>query len=141
MRVSLFVAHSSSRVKIHNVTMSSSMDCVVILPPSGQFLNENGFHLDVIVNNCTFRNNQNDLSVTINNSINVSFIVTNTLLADGRERTENQSMFGIRVIIPYLEGTNVSAATKVEIENVTFIGRPSNTFALFSKGNKTVNIR
>ena len=128
------------RVTLENVTVSSSMDGVVILPPSGQLLNENGFHLHVVVNNCTFRNNQNDLTATLNNSINVGFIVTNTLF-DGRERTESQSTFGIRVIIPYLERTNVSAATKIEIENVTFIGRPSNSFALFSKGNKTVNIR
>ena len=128
------------RVTLDNVTVSSSMDGIVILPPSSQLLNENGFHLDVVLNNCTFRNNQNDLTATLNNSVNVSFIVNNTLF-DGRERTENQSTFGIRVIIPYLERTNVSAATKIEIENVTFIGRPSNSFALFSKGNKTVSIR
>ena len=128
------------RVILDNVTVSSSMDGVVILPPSDQLLNEHGFHLDVVVNNCTFRNNQYDLYALLNNSINVSFIVTNTLF-HGRERTENQSTFGIRVIIPYLEGTNVSAATKIEIENVSFVGRPSNSFALFSKGKKTINIR
>ena len=129
------------RVTLDNVTVSSSMDGVFIVPLRGQSLNENGFHLDVVVNNCTFRNNQYDLFAMLNNSINVSLIITNTLF-DGRERTENQSTFGIRVIIPYLEGTNVSsAATKIEIENVTFVGRPSNSFALFPKGNKTINIR
>jgi len=128
------------RVTFDNVTVSSSVAGVVMWPPYDQLLKESGFHLNVVVNNCTFRNNKRDLSALLNNSINVGFRVTNTLF-DGRERTENQSTFGIRVIIPYLERTNVSAVTKIEMENVTFIGRPSNKFVLFSNGNKTVNIR
>ena len=128
------------RLTLDNVTVSSTMMGVSMRLPYGQLLNKNGFHLDVVVNNCTFRNNQNDLSALLNNTVNVGFRVTNTLF-DGVERAENQSTFGIRVIMPYLERTNVSATTKIEIENVTFVGRPSNTFALFSKGNKTVNFR
>ena len=128
------------RVTFDNVTVSSSMVGVLMWPPYGQLMSENGFHLNVVVNNCTFRNNQRDFSALLNNSVNVGFRVTNTLF-DGRERTENQLTFGIRVVMPYLQRPNVSAATKIEIENVTFIGRPSNTFALFSKGNKSVSIR
>lgn len=125
------------RLTLDNVTVSSSMIGVEMRLPYGQLLNKNGFHVDVLVNNCTFRNNQNDLSAFLNNSIKVDFRVTNTLF-DGAEKTENQSTFGIRVTIPY---TNISSTTKIVVENVTFIGRPSNTFVLFSKGNKTVNIR
>ena len=130
------------RVTLNNVSVSSSTVGVIMWPPYGQLLKDNGFHFNVAVNNCTFRNNQKDLYALLNNSISVGFRVTNTLF-DGRERKEysNQSTFGIRVIIPYLQRTNVSATTKIEIENVTFVRRPSNTFALFAKGNKSVSIR
>lgn len=123
------------------VTVSSSMFGVLIR--SYDKIEQNSFYLDVGINNCTFRNNQQDIYGLLNNSVQVRFRVTNTLF-DGRliiQKKETDSTFGIRVIIPPLEGTNVSADTRIEIENVSFVARPANAFALFSKGNKTVTIR
>ena len=127
------------KITFVGVTVSSSMFAVLI--QSFNKIDKKSFQVDIDINNCTFRNNQHDIFGLLNNSINVRFRVTNTLF-DGKiiQKKENNT-FGIRVITPPLEGTNVSAETSIEIENVTFVGRPENTFALFSKGNKTITIR
>ena len=127
------------KVRLARVTVSSSIFGVFIR--SYDRMNTNSYHLDVGINNCTFRDNHHDIFGLLNNSINVRFRVANTLFDGKIIQKEEKYSFGIRVIIPPLERTNVSAETRIEIENVTFVARPANAFALFSNGNKTVIIR
>ena len=115
-----------------NVTMSSSLNGLGVF--SWDVNNKNNFHLNVTIEGCKFQNNTHDIYGLFNNTINIDFRVRNTLF-DGKEvqRYENTS-FGIRLIISRLERANVSQAA-IEIEDVTFKSRPSNSFAFFSKGN------
>ena len=127
------------KIRLVNVTVSSSI-CGVFIRFDGH-LDKSIFDLDVVIDNCTFLDNYHDIFGLLNNTMNVRFRVSNTLF-DGRMiQKKNTSTFGIRMIIPPLERRNVSAETKFEIENVTFVARPANAFAWFSKGNKTVTIR
>ena len=121
-----------------NVTVSSSLYGFRII--SYDRLNENNFHLDVNINNCKFQNNKYDIFGLLNNTISVRFRVTNTQFDGKIIQEQENSTFGIRVIIPRLERTNFSE-TRIEIEDVSFVGRPDSSFTLFSKGNKTINIR
>ena len=120
-----------------NVTMSSSLNGLGIF---SHWQNKIYFHLNVTIEGCKFQNNTHDIYGLLYNTINIAFRVRNTLF-DGKEVQRHvNTTFGIRLIIPRLQRTNVSQAA-IEIEDVTFKSRPSNSFAFFSKGNNTINIR
>ena len=121
-----------------NVTMSSSLNGLGIF--SWDLYNKNNFHLNVTIEGCKFQNNTHDIYGLLYNTINIAFRVRNTLF-DGKEVQRHvKTTYGIRLIMPRLERTNVSQAA-IEIEDVTFKSRPSNSFAFFSKGNNTIKIR
>ncbi|CAH3043143.1 unnamed protein product, partial [Pocillopora meandrina] len=121
-----------------NVTMSSSLNGLGIFFSDWYY--KNNFHLNVTIEGCKFQNNTHDIYGLLYNTINIAFRVRNTLF-DGKEVQRHvNTTFGIRLIIPRLQRTNVSQAA-IEIEDVTFKSRPSNSFAFFSKGNNTIKIR
>ncbi|XP_022782199.1 uncharacterized protein LOC111323167 [Stylophora pistillata] len=121
-----------------NVTVSSSLNGLRII--SWDRRNENNFNLSVTIEGCKFQKNIHDIYGLLNNTINIFFRMTNTLF-DGKEikRHEN-STFGIRLITPHLERKNFSE-TAIELEDVTFKGKPSNSFTFTSEGKKTIVVR
>ena len=132
------------KVRLDGVTVASSNLGVRIQYLHNEAMNESNFNFDMGINNCTFRNNLKDLFGLLNSSVNVRFRVTNTLF-DGKnvqEKYSKNSTYGIRIIVqPQTDEMIFQPEINIEIENVTFEGRPSNSFVLVAKGDKTVSIR
>ena len=130
------------KVRLVSITVVSSFFGVRIVSFHELVENESNFNLDVTISKSTFRDNQMDLYGLLNNSVEVRFRVTNTLF-DGKsiqKKDSSNSTFGLLIIIPPMNNTIFSEAN-IKIENVTFVGRPANSFAFFAKGKKTVNVR
>ena len=132
------------KVHLEAVTVKASLQGVRIVsyPYNKIERNNSIFCLYASFNNCTFRNNLMDVFGLLNKTIRVYLGVTNTVF-DGKEIQEEyakNATFGIRIIIPYLHKKLLSK-TNVEIENATFVGRPTNAFVFVAKGNKTISLR
>ena len=137
----------SFKVRLDSVSMKSSLYAIRIVSYDKLAINKSNFVLDVKINKCTFRNNLRDLYGLLNNTVDVRFRIINSHF-DGRniqrldpQNVTHNSTFGIQVIIPPETDKRVLTRVNIDIENVTFVGRPANAFVLVSKGNKTVNVR
>ena len=131
------------KVRLDNVTVTSSLVGLRIVSYAHELaMNESNFSLDVNINKCTFRNNLNDLYGLLNSTVDVRFRITDTLFHGKKIQNKHSegSIFGIRVIIPPVNKT-VLTEVNVDIENVTFVGRPANSFVLFAKGKKVISVR
>ena len=130
------------KLRLDGVQVASSLLGVRIVAYNKLAIKESNYCLDVSINNCIFRNNLKDLYGLLNNSIYVRFRVTNTLF-DGKKIQESDSKnstYGIRIIIPPLNKT-FSSEAHIDMENVTFQGRPANSFVFVFKGKKTISVR
>lgn len=132
------------KIRLSGVTVKSSSLGVGIQYFDKFPLNESNFSLDVSINNCTFLNNLEDFFGLLNNTFNVQFQISNTLFEHihihQKEVSAENSNFAIRVIIPPARKA-ILTKVNIDMKNVTFIGRPANSFVLLAKGNKRVNIR
>ena len=129
------------KLRLNSVTVSSSGLGVRIVSFHKLSMNESNYHLDVGIYKCTFQNNQVDLHGLLNNTIDIRFRIIHTLFDGKLIQKQENSTASIRVIIPPFYNNKIFSAANIDIENVTFQGRPANSFAFFARGNQTVRIR
>ncbi|KAL9973687.1 hypothetical protein ACROYT_G020172 [Oculina patagonica] len=100
------------------------------------------FPVDIYIDNCAFINNVYDMLLTIYDPTSVQVVITNTnFTSNSKETVENNGKsYAVRINIPSLKQINCSKAV-IELDNNTFISRPSSNFALFFEGDKNVTIR
>ena len=129
-------------VCLEEVTVRSSLYGVRMVAYDAVVMNDSNFYFFASIHNCTFRNNLMDVYGLLNNSVRVDVQVTNTVF-DGKEIQEKKrknATFGIRIIIPLLQ-KQIPSKVNVEIENATFVGRPTNAFVFVAKGKKKITLR
>ncbi|XP_078370495.1 uncharacterized protein LOC144654277 isoform X2 [Oculina patagonica] len=100
------------------------------------------FPVDILIDNCTFKNNVYDMLLTICNPTSVQVIIRNTnFTSSSKEIVENNGRgYAVRLHIPPLTHITSSKAD-IELDNNIFNSRPSSHFALFFEGEKNVTIR
>lgn len=96
-----------------------------------------GFPVNIVVFNCTLINNIYDMLLTFLDPTSIQLMIKNTVFTSNEIREKS---YAIRLHIPPLRNGNSSDAV-IELDNNTFDYRPSSSFALFFRGNKTLSIR
>ena len=100
-------------------------------------LKAQAFPVNIVVFNCTLINNIYDMLLTFRDPTSIQLMIKNTVFAGNEIREKS---YAIRLHIPPLRNGNSSDAV-IELDNNTFDYRPSSSFALFFRGNKTLSIR
>ena len=94
--------------------------------------------LNIYVYNCTFLNNAHDIVLSLWNLKKIRFTIIDTIFTS---KTANYKDLGIFVSVGVLRRPNLSTDAIVELNNVTFVSRPTNVIKLLFPGNKTVKIQ
>lgn len=127
------------KITLFNVTFSS---CKHGFQISKRWLSHDRTPLspvNILIDNCTFRQNVYDVSLTIRDPRSVSFTIKNSIFT-GRPQSQHVSAYAIRFFIPALKKHTGSRAT-VTLDRVIFDSRPASSFALYFQGKKTLTIR
>ena len=95
------------------------------------------FSVNIAVFNCTLINNIYDMLLTFHDPTSIQLMIKNTIFTSNEIREKS---YAIRLHIPPLRNGN-SCDAVIELDNNTFDYRPSSSFALFFRGNKTLSIR
>ena len=122
-------------ILLKNVTIAY---CRHGLQTSNEWLFPSDFPLKpvkILIENCTFKRNVYDVSITVREARSVSFTVNNTNFIG------QSNGHAIRFYMPAMGNkTKISRAT-VKIDKVIFDSRPASYFALYFRGKKYVTIR
>ena len=89
----------------------------------------------ILIENCTFKRNVFDVSITVREARSVSFTVNNTNFIG------QSNGHAIRFFMPALRNKNKTSRATVKIHKVIFDSRPASYFALYFRGKKYVTIR
>ena len=122
------------QIKIENITVTNFRYGLKSL--GGRWRHE-AFPFNIAVFNCTLINNIYDMLLTFHDPTSIQLMIKNTIFTSNEIREKS---YAIRLHIPPLRNANLSDAF-IELENNTFDRRPSSSFALFFRGNKTLSIR
>ena len=129
------------RITLTNVTISS---CKHGLQISQRWLSHDRTPLNpvkIIVDNCTFKQNVYDLSLTVRNPRSVSLTIINSFFVGHPKTTNTVNAYAIHFYIPALSKPLVSSRATIELDRVIFDSRPASSFALYFPGKKTLTIR
>ena len=89
----------------------------------------------ILVENCTFKRNVYDVSITVREAGSVSFTVNNTNFIG------QSNGHAIGFYMPAVRNKTKTSRVTVEIDKVIFDARPASFFALYFQGKKYVTIR
>ena len=129
------------RITLVNVTFSF---CKHGLQISKRWLSHDPTPLspvNILIDNCTFKQNVYDVSLTVRDPRSVSFMIKNSIFT-GRPKSQHVNAYAIRFFIPALNLKKLrgSRAT-VTLDRVIFDSRPASSFAHYFQGKKTLIIR
>ena len=89
----------------------------------------------IVIENCTFKRNVYDVSITVRDARSVSFTVNNTNFIG------QSNGHAIRFYMPAVGKITKTSRATVKIDKVIFDARPASYFALYFLGKKYVTIR
>ena len=89
----------------------------------------------ILIENCTFKRNVYDVSITVREARSVSFTVNNTNFIG------QSNGHAIRFDMPAVGNITKTSRATVKIDKVIFDARPASYFALYFQGKKYVTIR
>ena len=89
----------------------------------------------ILIENCTFKRNVYDVSITVREARSVSFTVNNTNFIG------QSNGHAIRFYMPAVGNKTKTSRATVKIDKVIFDARPASCFALYFQGKKYVTIR
>ena len=89
----------------------------------------------ILIENCTFKRNVYDVSITVREARSVSFTVNNTNFIG------QSNGHAIRFYMPAVGKITKTSRATVKIDKVIFDARPASYFALYFQGKKYVTIR
>ena len=122
------------QIKLENITVTNfryGLKSIELHPT------HEAFPVNIAVVNCTFKNNIYDMLLTFLDPTSIQLMIKNTIFTSNEI---SERSYAIRLHIPPLRNANSSDAV-IELENNTFDSRPSSSFTLFFRGNKTLSIR
>ena len=125
------------KITLKNVTMSF---CKHGFQISQRWLSQDKTPLNpvkIMIDNCTFRHNFHDLSVTLRDTRSVWFTITNSIFTGQAQK----SGYAIRFYIPALKEEKLRSRATIELDRVIFDSRPASSFALYFQGKKCLTIR
>ena len=91
--------------------------------------------VEILIENCTFKRNVYDVSITVREARSVSFTVNNTNFIG------QSNGHAIRFYMPAVGNKTKTSRATVKIDKVIFDARPASYFALYFQGKKYVTIR
>ncbi|CAH3197019.1 unnamed protein product, partial [Porites evermanni] len=91
--------------------------------------------VEILIENCTFKRNVYDVSITVREARSVSFTVNNTNFIG------QSNGHAIRFYMPAVGNKTKTSRATVKIDKVIFDARPASCFALYFQGKKYVTIR
>ena len=122
-------------ILLKNVTIAY---CRHGLQTSNEWLCRKDFPLQpvkILIENCTFKRNVYDVSITVREARSVSFTVNNTNFIG------QSNGHAIRFDMPAVGNITKTSRATVKIDKVIFDARPASCFALYFQGKKYVTIR
>ena len=122
-------------ILLKNVTIAY---CRHGLQTSNEWLCRKDFPLQpvkILIENCTFKRNVYDVSITVREARSVSFTVNNTNFIG------QSNGHAIRFYMPAVGNKTKTSRATVKIDKVIFDARPASYFALYFQGKKYVTIR
>ena len=129
------VINPKYEILLENVTIAY---CRHGLQTSKEWLFRSDFPLKpvkILIENCTFKRNVFDVSITVREARSVSLTVNNTNFIG------QSNGHAIRFFMPALRNKNKTSRATVKIHKVIFDSRPASYFALYFRGKKYVTIR
>ena len=91
--------------------------------------------VEILIENCTFKRNVYDVSITVREARSVSFTVNNTNFIG------QSNGHAIRFYMPAVGNKTKTSRATVKIDKVSFDARPASYLALYFQGKKYVTIR
>ena len=91
--------------------------------------------VEILIENCTFKRNVYDVSITVREARSVSFTVNDTNFIG------QSNGHAIRFYMPAVGNITKTSRVTVKIDKVIFDSRPASYFALYFQGKKYVTIR
>ena len=122
------------QIKLENITVTNFRYGLKSLREP---FKHDAFSVNIAVFNCTLINNIYDMLLTFHDPTSIQLMIKNTIFTSNEIREKS---YAIRLHIPPLRNGNSSDAV-IELDNNTFDYKPSSSFALFFRGNKTLSIR
>ena len=122
-------------ILLKNVTIAY---CRHGLQTSKKWLFPNDFPLKpvkILIENCTFKRNVYDVSITVREARSVSFTVNNTNFIG------QSNGHAIQFYMPAVGNITKTSRATVKVDKVIFDSRPASYFALYFQGKKYVTIR
>lgn len=164
IRIHALKKHKGSSVTVVNTSMrSNNQDGALVISPKYKITLQNvifvsckfglqisrrwlrhdkiPFPVSIRIDNCTFKHNVHDVSLTIRDPRFVWLKITNSIFT-GQPKTRDINNYAIRFEhnVPPSKKTNTSRAT-IELDRVTFDSRPASSFVFYFQGKKKLTIR
>ena len=134
---SALVISPKYKISLLNITISSSKHALDISESARgrSLLNP----VQVAIDNCTFRDNVYDVTLTLRDPRSVSFTIVNSIFKGTTSKIQRHG-HAVRFVVPPLKKLNGSTA-KITLDKVIFDSRPASSFALFFPGKKIIIVR